>query len=51
MNEYFVQHGQQVFTLSWRNPNAHHRDWGLDTYGGAIVEALDAVQNIAGTDS
>jgi polyhydroxyalkanoate synthase len=51
MVEYFLQQGQQVFVVSWRNPQARHRDWGFDTYGGAIVEALDAVQKIAGTDS
>jgi polyhydroxyalkanoate synthase len=51
MIEYFVQQGQQVFTLSWRNPQARHRDWGFDAYGAAIVGALDAVQKIAGTDS
>lgn len=51
MVEYFVQQGQQVFMVSWRNPQARHRDWGFDAYGGAILEALDAVQKIAGTDS
>jgi polyhydroxyalkanoate synthase subunit PhaC len=49
--EYFVQHGQQVFAMSWRNPQARHRDWGFDAYGAAIVEALDTVQEIAGSDS
>ena len=28
--EHLVQSGQQVFTISWRNPRAEHRDWGLD---------------------
>jgi polyhydroxyalkanoate synthase len=51
MIEYFVTQGQQVFIISWRNPQARHRDWGFDTYGAAIVEALGAVQKIAGTDS
>ena len=51
MIEYFVAQGQQVFLISWRNPQARHRDWGFDTYGAAIVEALGAVQKIAGTDS
>lgn len=51
MIEYFLQQGQQVFTISWRNPQARHRDWDVDTYGAAIVEALDAVQKIAGTAS
>ena len=50
MIEYFLQQGQQVFAISWRNPQARHRDWGFDEYGGAITEALDAVQKIAGTD-
>jgi polyhydroxyalkanoate synthase len=51
MIEYFVQQGQQVFVISWRNPQARHRDWGFDAYGAAIIEAMDAVQKIAGTDS
>ncbi|MEU0505711.1 alpha/beta fold hydrolase [Nocardia sp. NPDC005998] len=50
MIEYFVQQGQQVFAISWRNPHARHRDWGFDSYGAAIVEALDAVRRIAGTE-
>lgn len=51
MIEYFVQQGQQVFVVSWRNPQARHRDWGFDAYGAAIIEALDVVQTITGTDS
>jgi polyhydroxyalkanoate synthase subunit PhaC len=51
MIEYFVQQGQQVFVISWRNPQARHRDWGFDAYGAAIVEAMDAAQKIAGTES
>jgi class II poly(R)-hydroxyalkanoic acid synthase len=49
MVEYFVQQGQQVFTISWRNPDARHRDWDIDTYGQAIVDAMDAVQRICRT--
>ncbi|MBB5168497.1 alpha/beta hydrolase [Mycobacterium sp. AZCC_0083] len=51
MIEYFVAQGQQVFVVSWRNPQARHRDWGFDTYGAAVLEAMGAVQKIAGTDS
>ncbi len=51
MIEYFVQQGQQVFVISWRNPQARHRDWGFDAYGAAIIEAMDAVQTITETDS
>jgi polyhydroxyalkanoate synthase len=51
MIEYFVQQGQQVFVISWRNPQARHRDWGFDTYGAAIVEAMAAAEKITGADS
>jgi polyhydroxyalkanoate synthase subunit PhaC len=46
MIEYLVGQGHQVFVLSWRNPDARHRDWDLDSYGGAIVEALGALRAI-----
>jgi polyhydroxyalkanoate synthase len=49
MIEYFVQQGHQVFTMSWRNPTAQQRDWDFDTYGQAVLDALEAVQTI--TDS
>ena len=48
MAEYLVAQGHQVFVISWRNPDARHRDWGLDAYGQAVVEALDAVRAISG---
>ncbi len=46
MTEYLVGQGHQVFTISWRNPDARHRDWDLDSYGAAVVEALDAARAI-----
>jgi poly[(R)-3-hydroxyalkanoate] polymerase subunit PhaC len=46
MIEYLVGQGHQVFVISWRNPDARHRDWDLDTYGGAVVDALGAVRRI-----
>ena len=45
--EYLVSQGQQVFVISWRNPDARHRDWGIDAYGQAILDALGAVRQIA----
>jgi polyhydroxyalkanoate synthase subunit PhaC len=48
--EYLVEQGQQVFAISWRNPTARHADWGLDTYIHAVLEALDAVCEIAKVD-
>ncbi len=44
--EHLVGSGQQVFVISWRNPDARHADWGLDTYGQSIVEAMDAMKQI-----
>jgi polyhydroxyalkanoate synthase subunit PhaC len=48
--EHLVQSGQQVFTLSWRNPDARHAHWGLDTYVQAVLDALDTVARICRTD-
>jgi polyhydroxyalkanoate synthase len=48
--EHLVKSGQQVFVISWRNPDARHADWSLDTYVQAILDALDAVLLICATD-
>jgi poly(3-hydroxyalkanoate) synthetase len=48
--EYLVASGQQVFVVSWRNPDARHRDWGADAYGQAILEALEATRRICRVD-
>ena len=45
--QFLVGEGQQVFVMSWRNPDVRHADWGFDTYVGAILEALDAVQRVS----
>jgi polyhydroxyalkanoate synthase len=46
MVEWLVQQGQQVFIISWRNPDAEQRDFDLDTYAGAVLDARDAVAAI-----
>jgi polyhydroxyalkanoate synthase len=48
--EHLVQNGQQVYCISWRNPDARHADWGLDTYGQAILEAMQVAQDISRQD-
>ncbi len=48
--EYLVKSGQQVFVISWRNPDARHRDWGTDAYGQAIIQAQQATRRICRTD-
>jgi polyhydroxyalkanoate synthase len=49
MVEHFVQQGQQVFAISWRNPEPRHAGWGLETYAEAVLRALDAIDLICGT--
>jgi polyhydroxyalkanoate synthase subunit PhaC len=47
--EHLVGEGHQVFAVSWRNPGPEHRDWNLDTYCAAILEATDAALDITGS--
>jgi len=48
--EYLVAGGQQVFAVSWRNPSADQRQWKLETYVAALLEATDAVREITGSE-
>jgi polyhydroxyalkanoate synthase len=45
--EYLVAQGQQVFAVSWRNPEQEQGHFDLDTYARAISEARDAVAEIS----
>jgi len=49
MVEHLVQRGFQVFAVSWRNPTAAQRDWDMDTYVAALLEAMAAVREITGS--
>ena len=51
MVEYLLRQGHQVFAISWRNPTAAQRSWGCDTYGGAIVDAMDTIRSVTGSES
>jgi polyhydroxyalkanoate synthase len=51
MIEYLVGQGQQVFVMSWRNPDARHTSWGFDEYVRAIVEAAGAVTGICAAEA
>src|ERR1700734_2837742 len=50
MAEYLVSTGLQVFMISWRNPDARHAKWNLDTYGQAVLDAMDAVERVTGSE-
>jgi polyhydroxyalkanoate synthase len=47
MIEHYVAQGQQVFTISWLNPEQAQGHFDLDTYASAVAEARDAVASIA----
>jgi len=47
---YLVKNEFQVFVVSWRNPTAAQRDWDMDTYVTALIEAIAAVRDITGSD-
>lgn len=46
---YALDAGQQVFALSWRNPTAAQRCWGLGDYATAVDQAIDIVWRITGS--
>jgi polyhydroxyalkanoate synthase subunit PhaC len=50
MVRFLIDSGIQTFAISWRNPTAAHRDWGLDTYVAAVDEAVDAAREISGSE-
>jgi len=48
--EHAVGRGIATFAISWRQPNAGHRDLGLDGYVGAARRAAEVACEIAGSD-
>jgi Poly-beta-hydroxybutyrate polymerase (PhaC) N-terminus len=48
--EHTVASGIPYFAISWRNPTAAQRDWGLDAYVAACREALEVACAISRAD-
>jgi polyhydroxyalkanoate synthase len=48
--EYLTQSGYQVFVVSWRNPTPVHRDWDMDSYVAALLEAIAVVRAVCGSE-
>jgi polyhydroxyalkanoate synthase len=46
--EFAVSQGLQVFMISWRNPTKEQAGWDLDTYTGALLDAVDVARNVTG---
>ena len=51
MVQFLLNSGIQTFCISWRNPTAAQRDWGLDTYVASLDEAVDAVREVTSADN
>jgi polyhydroxyalkanoate synthase len=51
MVEHLLAEGQQVFVISWRNPDEAHGHFDLDTYAQAVIDARAAVAEITGQHS
>ena len=49
MVRFLLESGIQVFCVSWRNPTAANREWGLDSYVAALDEAVDAAREVSGS--
>jgi polyhydroxyalkanoate synthase len=48
--EYAVGRGIQTFVISWRNPGPDERDWGLDDYATACIEAMEVAAAVTRSD-
>src|SRR5262249_54072005 len=47
---YCVDGGLQTFAISWKNPTAVERGFGLDTYVAALEQAVEAMRAITGSE-
>ena len=44
--KFCVDSGQQVFAVSWANPQMENADWGIEKYALAVMEALTVIEAI-----
>jgi polyhydroxyalkanoate synthase subunit PhaC len=49
MIEYLLEHGIQVYAMSWRNPTGAQRDWDFGTYAQAVIGAIDVARAVSGS--
>lgn len=48
--EHLVNHGLQVYVISWRNPERAEAHHDLDSYTAAVLEAREVVAQISGQE-
>lgn len=49
--KFCLEQGFQVFVISWRNPTAENREWGMDEYIEASSAAVSAILDITRSES
>jgi len=47
---YCLDGSLQAFAISWKNPTPAERSFGIDTYVGALEEAVDVLRDITGSE-
>src|SRR5215831_3545890 len=47
--QYCLKGNLQAFAVSWKNPTPAERDFGIDSYVGALEESVDAMCDITGS--
>jgi len=45
-----LQGGLQTFAISWKNPTPSEIHFGLDTYVGALEDAVDVMRDVTGSE-
>ena len=48
--QFALKGGLQTFAISWKNPTAAESHFGLDTYVGALEEAVDVMRELTGSE-
>lgn len=51
MFKFLLDQSVQLFAVSWKNPTAENRDWGMNEYIAALNEAVEAITVITGQPS
>ncbi|MBA2347339.1 MAG: alpha/beta fold hydrolase, partial [Solirubrobacterales bacterium] len=48
--EHAVAQGIPFFLVSWKDPGPDQREWNLDVYAASLLQVIDAVREISGSD-
>lgn len=51
MVQFLLHNQQQVFTVSWKNPQKEQADWGMETYVNSLYKASEVVKRITGSNT